>query len=149
MRRVQAVNTSVCIPGFFIACCLLVPVPGKAQTVADLQQQIDVLESKVEELQQDARADRRITFRQKQRFVELQPGEVAYANLLCPIGKVAVSGGFGSEPAEPLLVKASTFFFDSVAERSGWTVTFVNVTDAVYQGYVSVSSSCARGVGAP
>ena len=142
-------KTSILVLGSLVSGYLLTPIPAEAQSVSDLQRQIDVLKTQVQQLQQDARADRRITYRQKQEFVELQPGEVAFANILCPIGKVPVSGGFGSEPAEPLLVKASTFFFDTQTDRGGWTVTYVNVTDAVYQGHISVSGSCVRGVGAP
>ena len=143
-------KTSALILGFLIACCLLAPYPVSAtegQPFEDLQRQIDALNIKVRLLQQEIRSKRlRITFRQEQKSIELDPGEEAPYALQCPDGKVVVGGGFGSEPAEPLVVKANTPFFDG--KHSGWTVTFVNVTDAIYSGFISINVSCARGVGA-
>jgi hypothetical protein len=87
-----------------------------------------------------------IIFRDVQRNgVTVDPGEELIVAAGCEEGEVVVSGGYITQPSDPLRVTLDGPFFDG--QNSGWRVDFLNVDDMPAVVFVRVVVSCTQGNG--
>jgi hypothetical protein len=87
----------------------------------------------------------RVIFRDVQRQALVSPGEELIVAVGCENGEVVISGGYSTDPADPLRVTLNAPFFDG--QHSGWRVDFLNVKDMAATLSARVTVSCMQGTG--